>query len=288
VTLSDAPRTLRIESTAERIAVFREGSTEPLLVQNAEADHRPFIHPILVPNGSGSVTENAPGHHPWQHGLYIGLNDVNGTGFWAEGLQASRAEQDGTFHPQIVGVPSVDGSGATWTILTEYRDERGDTLLHETQEWALADFGDRYELDLVWTLKADVPLTFGEYEYGGLFLRMPFRRETGGSAFNSEGQTGAETEGQRATWVASQMPIEGNESDVLVAVLDHPSNLEHPVPWRVDNELGISPSACIAGPWTLATGEERVFRHGVVIFGSPVEASVIEEAFSSFSAKETA
>jgi hypothetical protein len=280
--MPDTVQQLRIEAEPERVSVFRAGSQAPILVQNAPRDLRPFIHPIAVPGGSGSVTENAPDHHPWQHGLYVGLNEVNGVGFWTEGLSPQRVDLDGTFHPQIVGTPDSNGNTATWTVVTEHRDPQGDTLFHETQQWTVTDLGEQYELDLVWVLRADQALTFGEYPYGGLFLRMPFRRETGGTAFNSAGQQGGETEGQRAKWVAVQMLVPDNSGEVLVAVLDHPSNLEHPVPWRVDNELGINPSVSIAGDWTIPAGGERVFRHRLVVSAAPIEASQIDEAWASF------
>jgi hypothetical protein len=288
--MSDTTTTtgLRIDVRPGAVSVFREGGSAPILVQNAETDKRPFIHPIVSPAGTGIVTENAPSHHLWQHGLYIGLNDVNGVGFWKEGLHEPTAATDGTFHPRIVGSPTTDGDRAHWSVVTEYRDPQGEPMLEETQDWSLQDLGGSYLLDLEWTLRALTPLTFGQYEYGGLFLRMPFRKESGGVTVNSEGLEGDATEGQRARWVASRMPIAGSATDVLIAVMDHPSNLSHPVPWRVDNELGIGPSACIAGPWQLEAGEGRTFRHRVAVFGAPVDVPAIEEVWTSFSKEETA
>lgn len=281
--MPETSRTLAVEVQPERICVFREGDAAPIVVQNAPTDRRPFIHPIVAPGGEGSVTENAPAHHPWQHGLYIGLNDVNGYGFWLEGLKPDHAATDGTFHPQLVGEAVAAENRATWTVATEYRDPAGEALLHEEQDWELTDHGDRLDLDLVWTLTADVPVTFGAYEYGGLFLRMPYRDGIGGTALNSEGLRNTDAEGQRANWVATRMPIEGNADDAVVAVMDHPSNLRHPVPWRVDYQLGIAPSVCIAGAWEIAQGDSQVFRHRVSVYGSPVEASDIDASYTSFS-----
>lgn len=256
-------------------------------MQNAQVDRRPYIHPIVSPNGVGIVTENSPSHHLWQHGLYVGLNDVNGVGFWSEGLSKTGADTDGTFHPQIVGVPYADGSHASWTIQTEYRSPAGEPILDEKQAWTLTDGGDDYVLDLAWTLRARVAVTFGEYPYGGLFLRMPWRAESGGSAINSSGQNVSEADGERAKWVAVQMPIEGMDSEAQVAMMDHPQNLAHPVPWRVDHQLGVSPSVSIAGEWRLAAGEERTFLHRVAVYASPVDPAVIEESWKSFSERET-
>lgn len=281
--MSDAPQKIRIESDPERVSVYLGVSPDPILVQNAQVDHRANIHPIVVPGGTAVLTEDAPSHHPWQHGLYVGLNDVNGAGFWSEGLHPRDSEFDGTFHPQIVGVPSVDDGVATWAVSSEYRDRDGELILHETQDWALTDLGDRYQLDLLLTFHADVPVTFGEYPYGGLFLRMPFRTENGGNAFSSAGATREEADAKRARWAAVQMPVDGADAEVLVAILDHPENLEHPVPWRLDGQLGIGPSVSVVGSWQLDAGEERQFQHRVIVYSEPVESAEIEEAWASYS-----
>lgn len=279
---------LRIEASPGRVSVYRGEASEPILVQNAEEDRRPYIHPIVSPDGIGVVTENSPSHHLWQHGLYVGLNDVNGVGFWSEGLAKTGADTDGSFHPHILGNPEADENHASWAISTEYRSPAGDPILDETQDWILTDEGDHYVLDLVWTLKGRVAVRFGKYPYGGLFLRMPWRAESGGSAINSSGQNVAEADGERAKWVAVQMPIEGGELESQVAMMDHPQNLAHPVPWRVDHQLGVSPSASIAGEWHLHAGEERTFLHRVVVYASPVDPSVIEESWTSFSERGSA
>ncbi len=230
------------------------------------------------------MTENSPGHHPWQHGLYTGMHHVNGFGFWLEGLKPEHAEVDGTFHPRIVGTPEARGHRASWEVRTEFRDPAGDVVVQETQRWELANLGDAYVLDLRWILAADNgPVHFGRHDYGGLFLRMPYRGESGGSVLNSAGQRNAEAEGQRATWIAVQMPIAGNRDDAVVVVMDHPSNLEHPVPWRVDEELGVAPSVCIAGPWQIEAGAERQLRHRVAVFGSPIPRSRVDALWTDFS-----
>ncbi len=56
------------DASAETISVFRSGSKEPLLIQNAKASFRPFLHPISAPDGKGFITEYSPGHHKHQTG----------------------------------------------------------------------------------------------------------------------------------------------------------------------------------------------------------------------------
>ncbi|GGD83380.1 PmoA family protein [Paenibacillus nasutitermitis] len=281
--LSDSiqPTGLRAVSSAYEIRIYRQDGSSPILVQQAEAGKRPFIHPIAAPDGAGILTEDAPPHHPWQHGLYVGLNDVNGSGFWKEKLGGNR-EHDGTFHPRLLEEAAVEGSRASWTVTTDWRDRSGQPLLVEQQCWTLHDLGDRYELDMEWTLRAETDITFGQYAYGGLFLRMPYREETGGSALNSEGLNAAEAEGKRARWVAVQMPIAGRLNDAGIAFMDHPGNVEHPVPWRVDHQLGISPSCCIAGDWHLKRGESRTFRFRVYVFCGDISIPAIEDSWNHY------
>ena len=67
---------------AQTISVFRGTSKAPILVQNAKADFRPFIHPIQAPDGKGVLTEYSPGHHKHQTGLYWGYTRVNGRDYF--------------------------------------------------------------------------------------------------------------------------------------------------------------------------------------------------------------
>src|SRR5690554_5516678 len=47
----------------ETISVFRVGVDTPVLVQHAKTDFRPYIHPLVAPDGDGVLTEYSPGHH---------------------------------------------------------------------------------------------------------------------------------------------------------------------------------------------------------------------------------
>jgi hypothetical protein len=78
------------------------------------------------------------------------------------------------------------------------------------------------------------------------------------------------------------MPNEGREGPAGIAIMDHVANPEHPVPWRVDGQLGICPSCCIAGEWKLAQGRSRSFKFRLLVFCGQLEASVIERSWKSF------
>lgn len=274
---------LKLDIASEKVTVYRDGEPDAVLVQNVPATKRPFLHPVNLPGTSMSVTEDTPGRTPWQHGIFVGLNDVNGVGFWYEGLAADHVDDDGTFATKLAGTPSVDGNVASWAVETTYSDPTGNPMFSDNQSWTLTDLGDRLQLDVSWTLNARVALNFGKYEYGGLFLRMPYREDTGGSATNSEGQANAAAEGQRARWVAIQMPIPGVDGEAEVAMFDHAENFEHPAPWRVDGQLGINPSPSIAGEWTIGETGTRTFQYRLVVFPSPVATSEVEAEWARFS-----
>src|SRR5881398_1303838 len=55
-----------------KFEVFRESGTEPILTQVALPDQRPYLHPILAPDGNGVITEYRPAHHPHQTGIFWG------------------------------------------------------------------------------------------------------------------------------------------------------------------------------------------------------------------------
>ncbi|MDP7178365.1 MAG: PmoA family protein, partial [Verrucomicrobiota bacterium] len=63
----------KIDKKTGTITIHREGLAKPLVTQHAAADHRPYLHPIIGPNGKGVFTEYSPGHHKHQTGLYFGF-----------------------------------------------------------------------------------------------------------------------------------------------------------------------------------------------------------------------
>jgi hypothetical protein len=264
-----------VSENEQLVEVQREDGT-PLLSHRIVADQRPSIHPIHAPDGIGVLTEDSPSHHPWQHGLYTGFNLVNGIGFWKE------VEGDGTFHPRLVETPHAEGDVARWGLATTWRAPDGTDLIDERQDWALTDEGATFDLGLDWTMRAISDIEIGQYMAGGLFLRMPYTAEKGGIAVNSEGLVNGDAERQRARWVAVSMPIDGRQDWAGFAILDHPENPAHPVTWRVDNELGISPSRCIAETWSIPAGTSEHYRFLIHAFTGPSDSSEIEKRWRRF------
>ena len=274
-----------------RLDAFKAGLRPPLVVQNAAPSARPYLHPMLAPDGLGCATENAPPHHPWQHGLYFGLNKVNGVGFWTERLRPKSAATDGTVNCTQL-VTRLTGRSAQWTVTASWRGLNGEEILADSTDWTLTADVDRYWLDVSWRLTAAIDVQFGQYPYGGMFLRMPLHEEADPCLLSSEGATSHEAaEGQRAQWLAvavalrERMALPADRQHVCIALLDHPSNPEHPTPWRADNKFGIGPSRCVAGPWQLTAGASAVFRHRILVTIGRPNSTLIEASYKAFTGK---
>lgn len=263
-------------SENNQVIHIRRERGAPLLTHRLHAGQRPSIHPIVAPDGNGVLTEDAPSHHPWQHGLYTGFNLVNGIGFWKE------APEDGTFDPSLVEAPAVSGNSVRWALETAWTAPDRTVVISERQNWTLTDEGAAFDLDLDWTLHAGIDIEIGQYMAGGLFLRMPYRAEIGGEAINSEGLRNGDAEKQRARWVAVTMPIASRSDRAGMAIMDHPANPAHPVTWRVDNELGISPSRCIAETWSIPAGTADRYRYRIHVFCGAVDPATLDARWHTF------
>ena len=169
-----------------------------------------------------------------------------------------------------------------WIVETAWVAPDGTRLIHERQSWTLTDARETFDLDLDWELHAEREVEIGQFMAGGLFLRMPYSPERGGVAVNSDGLANGAAEKQRARWVSLSMPIKGRSDWAGMAIMEHPANPAYPSTWRVDNELGISPSRCIAGPWTIPAGGVDRYQHRIHVFTGQTDSKKIEERWQAF------
>jgi putative membrane-bound dehydrogenase-like protein len=253
--------TLRLEKSDNKISVFRENGAEPILVENVREDHRPYIHPIIAPDGVGELTQYSPGHHKHQTGLYWGFTRVNGRDYFHN-------PSNGYWKLLEANILAAEGVVVQWETIYHLLDEDGTALMEETQVWSMRDLGDQYFIDLVWTGKAHTDITISEYDYGGLFLRMPWEKGNQGEVVNSSRDKNQAAEGQRAAWVNVGMEIEGREPDDWghIAIFDHPDNSAYPTPWRVDRQFGVGPAKSRLGDWKIPAGSSISFKHQFVVY----------------------
>ena len=235
-----ATLTLRQDEATNTISVYRENVAEPILTQNTKPDMRPYLHPIVPPDGKGMLTEYSPGHHPHQTGLYWGFTRVNGRDYFHNPSNG--------YWRRISSKPVVaKGESVKWSTVYHLLDAAGKPIMAETQVWTMRDSGDRYLLDLEWTGEGLVDITVGKYDYGGLFLRMPWRDGMEGAAFNS------------------------NESLLFLLAFGKQA----------------SPQSCraITGDWTIAKGKSETIRHQFLVYCGEFKEGAIKEAWEKYSGK---
>jgi putative membrane-bound dehydrogenase-like protein len=293
-TASGTGLTITQDDRTGTISVFRAGNPKPILTQNARADTRPYLHPIAAPDGRGVLTEYSPAHHKHQTGLYWGFTRVNGRDYFhnpqgdywrrvsATVTQGDRkAGREGGAPGARLLRAGVQDVG--WQTVYDLLDEAGNTILTETQRWSMRERNGAFVLDLEWRGDARTDLTVGKYDYGGLFLRMPWREGIAGEVVNAARQRNERAEGQRAMWIDVGMQVEGRPDLAHIAIFDHPANTGYPQAWRVDGQLGVGSARSREAAWTIGKGRSEVVRHQFLIYTGTLNDVEMTNAWSEFS-----
>ena len=250
-----------------------------LLKQHVHANIRPYIHPIIAPDGNGTLTEFSPAHHRHQTGLYWGLKKVNGRDYfmnWREGY----------WRKVSASVIVQQGTTVKWQTTYDLLDEDTTIILTETHSWSMKQVDKKYILDLEWRGVAKKDVTMEKFYVGGLFLRMPWREGIDGQVINSEGKVNGEAEGQKARWADIGLQIEGRKDKAHVAIFEHPANSGFPNAWRVDNELGVGPSRQILGDWSIQNGKSEIIRYRLIIYTGEFDDKNISRLWKEYSPKK--
>jgi putative membrane-bound dehydrogenase-like protein len=276
--------TIRHDAQAGTISVFRAGGTEPILTQHARPDTRPYLHPIAAPDGRGVVTEYSPAHHKHQTGLFWGFTRLNGRDYfhnpqgdyWRR-VSASIIDDKGD------AAGEKEAEEVRWQTVYDLLDAAGSPIMTETQRWSMRERNGAFVLDLEWRGEAKTDLTVDKYDYGGLFLRMPWREGIAGEVVNAARQRNERAEGQRAMWIDVGMQVEGRADPVHVAIFDHPANTGHPQAWRVDAQMGVGSASTRTAGWTLAKGRTEIIRHQLLAYTGALNDVEMTSAWAEFS-----
>lgn len=290
-----------IERTDDEIRVFDEGGKVALVTQNAKPDFRPYIHPILAPGSTAELTEYSPGHHKHQTGLYWGFTRLNGTGARSDELKKwfydsdkpkdiqKRIGRDYFHYPDgdhwqkvSAEVLTAEGEEVKWKTVYNMLDESKIPILKETQTWTFTVKDNKYLLSLEWEGKALIDIIVNEFDYGGLFLRMPWKEGIKGEVVNAARQKNEKAEGQRAMWVDAGMEIDGLDNWGHIAIFDHSENKDYPQPWRVDGQLGIGPVPARLGDWQIKKGETKIFQHQIVAYTGELDDTKLNDLWGDY------
>jgi putative membrane-bound dehydrogenase-like protein len=268
--------TIRHDEQAGTLSVFRAGKGDLVLTQHAKPDFRPYLHPVAAPDGKGILTEYSPGHHKHQTGLYWGFTRVNGRDYF--------------HHPQgdywrrvSARVLQASGPEVRWQTVYDLLDSTGKAVLTETQNWSAREREGQLVLELEWRGEAKTDVTIGKYDYGGLFLRMPWREGIKGGVVNAARQRNEKAEGQPAMWVDVGMQVDGRDDPVHVAIFDHPDNKGYPTTWRVDSQLGVGPARTRKADWQIKKGHTEIIRHQLVAYTGEMSDVELTKTWGEFS-----
>jgi hypothetical protein len=267
--------TIHYDENIGSIAICRENENSPLLTQQTQQNIRPYIHPIVAPDGRGILTQFSPDHHKHQTGLYWGLKMVNGRDYFMN--------WKGDYWQKVdAKVLQEKGKQVKWQTVYDLLDDNKQTILTETQTWSMEEQNGQFLLDLEWKGEARQEIVIGKFYVGGLFLRMPWHQGVRGEVINALGQRNQEAEGQRAIWADIGIQVEGRSDLAHIAILDHPDNAVFPTPWRVDHELGIGPSRQILGDWHIDKGKTAIFRYRLIIYTGDLNRAALTRQWKAF------
>lgn len=289
---------------------------------------KPVLYPLRTAKGTivtrGFPLEPRPGErvdHPHQVGLWFNYGDVNGVDFWgnSDALTVEEAARMGTIHHRaIVASRSGEGRGELEVALDWVMPDGGTAIQEATRFVFQADARCR-GVDRITTLTATgKKVVFTDSKEGLLGLRVaraleepskepelfidasgrvtavPVLDNTGVSGVyaSSEGLRAGAVWGTRARWVSLSGRVAGE--DVVLLVLDHPSNPGHPTFWHARgyglfaaNPLGqkVFSNGKEELNFTLQAGASATFRHRLLILQGPLPAEDAEAAWTKF-AKE--
>ncbi len=250
------------------------------------ARRRPHLHPVATPAGR-VLTRDAPDDHPWHHALWFTIKFVNSENFWEEYDDYGVLRHDGA--PEVE--PQAGGRVALRGELDWIRPDRHTVVIREQRTMTHVPLGaGAYAIDLDTTL---IPLTDVRLDrtpfttwggYGGLTFRGA-EDFTDTRLLLDDG-----TEHDRVLGVPSRW-IDVSRPDAGIALLDHPGNRRHPVPFYGSTRAetygeGWSNFVNAAFLWDdgmdLANGEALRVRHRVIVHDGAWHQAQVQPAWDNW------
>ena len=274
---ADGNLSIKTDQTKETIAIYIKGLDVALLTQNAKVGFRPYMHPIKDAQGKGVLTQFSPGHHKHQTGLYWGMTRVNGRDYFHN-------PSSDHWKRKAVNVIQEKGETVKWQTIYDMLDKDGKSQMTETQSWTMSMTKNKeIVLDLEWEGQANKTISISKYNYGGLFLRMPWKRGVSAETINSEGNKNQSGEGKSANWVDIGMQIENLDKFGRIVIYDHPNNDGYPNLWRIDGQFGIGPAISRKGTWSIEESKTKRFKHRFLIYSGEHDETLINNEWKKWS-----
>ena len=245
--------------------------------------------------------------HPHHVGMWFNFGDVNGLDFWNNSFAIAAAEKPKYGKIAFDKIVSLNSKLGKLIVSAKWIDINKNVLLNEQTSYVFSGKGNTRIIERITQLTAKNQVTFTENKEGLLGMRLdrafeepatkpeifldakgvetlvPVLNNEGvnGVYRNAEGFKAGEVWGKRSKWVALRAVKEGEV--ITIVILDHPTNLNYPA-WSHARGYGLFASNNIGGrafdknsspiQKLLATGEQMVFKHKIIIGGDLTDAEI--------------
>ena len=245
--------------------------------------------------------------HPHHVGMWFNFGDVNGLDFWNNSFAITTAEKPKYGKIAFDKIISLNSKLGKLLVSANWMDINKNILLNEQTSYVFSGKGNNRIIERVTQLSAKNQVTFTENKEGLLGMRLdrafeepatkpeifldakgvetlvPVLNNEGvnGVYRNAEGFKAGEVWGKRSKWVALRAVKEGEV--ITIVILDHPNNFNYPA-WSHARGYGLFASNNIGGrafdknsspiKKELATGEQMVFKHKIIIGGDLTDAEI--------------
>ncbi|MCY2989014.1 MAG: PmoA family protein [Planctomycetota bacterium] len=282
---------VQLSEQQQLITAYHVGPTLDQAKSPASSIRRPFLYPVIGPDGVPLTEFGKPhdptGSHAHHYSLWIAHASVGGQDFWSEkgGVIAHEQleyQEDGPVYCRLVQTTRWLRDNVDYL-----HERRSLTVYRAAQDFRLLD------LDLEFTPAGSEATELGKTPFGFLAVRVaqsmtPF--DGGGEIVNARGDRN-ETAAlwKRAAWLDQSGPIAAGTAELSdgaspaparwggIAIFDHPDNVNHPTVWHCRNDGWAGAALNAEGPTKVRAGEKLRLRYRIYLHRhNAIEGQVAE------------
>ncbi len=271
-------------------ASFQRDGVELLRYHFGDRQERPFWFPLIHPKSGRSLTRIGHPHDPEGHShhnsVWVSHHKVNGIDFWSDHKRDTNGR---IVHQKVLQYADSDQLCAMKSLNHWIRRSDDAVLLAETRETHVVPYGAAKDYIVLITLHFSAPktpVTFEANPFGVIGVRMAKTigvHDGGGRILNSEGGRDEKPIFRKpARWVDYSGRIAPGMQGGI-ALMDHPSNPNHPAPFHVRNDGWMGACLTLEKPITISPDMPLRLHYGLWVHdGTPTKAE-IDAVWATFS-----